>query len=206
MPAGSEERPRFDHTPAPEAFLGAIVDSSNDAIIGKTLDGIIVSWNPAAERLYQYRAEEIIGRHITTLTPPEHPDEIPTIMRRLRAGERIEHYETERVRKDGTRLHISVTISPVRNKTGDIIGASAIARDISERRRLEADRMKLLEEERRLHATTAQARLEADEAILAKDEFLAMVSHEFRSPSMPSRDGFACCARSRRIRRRPNAR
>ena len=148
MPAPGEHLSLAERASITEAYLSAIVQSSDDAIIGKTLDGIIVSWNPGAERLYQYTPQEIIGRHISLLTPPEHPDELREIMRRLRAGERIEHYETQRVRKDGVRLHVSVTISPVRNATGEIIGASAIARDVSERRRLEEERVRLQEEER----------------------------------------------------------
>jgi PAS domain S-box-containing protein len=182
MPAPGEHLSLAERASITEAYLSAIVQFSDDAIIGKTLDGIILSWNPGAERLYQYTAQEVIGEHISVITPPEHPDELRDIMRRLRAGERIEHFETERVRKDGTRLHVSVTISPVRDATGKIIGASAIARDVSERRRLEEEHIRLLEEERRIHAATAQARQEAEEASRAKDEFLAMVSHEFRSP------------------------
>jgi PAS domain S-box-containing protein len=162
--------------------LAAIVASSDDAIIGKRLDGIIASWNAGAERLYQYAADEVVGRHISILVPSDQPDELPDIMARLRRGERIEHYETQRIRKDGTRIHVSVTISPVRNAAGEIIGASAIARDISQRRRLEEERGRLLEEERELHAATQRARREAEAASRAKDEFLAMVSHELRSP------------------------
>ena len=144
MPTPGEPRSPAERASISEAYLSAIVQSSDDSIIGKTLDGIILSWNPGAERLYQYTAQEIIGEHISVITPPEHPDELRDIMRRLRAGERIEHFETERVRKDGTRLHVSVTISPVRDATGKILGASAIARDVSERRRLEEERIRLL--------------------------------------------------------------
>jgi hypothetical protein len=164
------------------AQLAAIVESSDDAILSKTLDGIIVSWNAAAERLYQYAANEVIGRHVSLLMVPTDVHELPGIMTRLRHGERIEHHETKRVRKDGTRVQVSVTISPVRNAAGDIIGASAIARDMSERRRLEEQRIRLLEEEREAHAATQRARQEAEQTSRAKDEFLAMVSHELRTP------------------------
>lgn len=184
--------------------LAAIVESSDDAIIGKTLDGIIVSWNPGAERLYQYTAEEIVGRRIDVLVPPDHPDELPTIMARLRRGERVEHYETQRVRKDGKRLHVSVTISPVRDATGAVIGASAIARDISERVRLERERERLLEDEREIHAATQRARREADEANRAKDEFLAMVSHELRTP-LHAVTGWLHVLRAKRDDRYPRA-
>ncbi|GEM_PF-2403815 len=122
------------------AQLAAIVESSEDAILSKTLDGIITSWNRAAERLYGYTAAEVIGRSVALLVPPDRPDELATILTRLRRGERLESYETVRVCKDGTRLDVSVTISPVRDASGVIVGASAIARDITERKALEQER------------------------------------------------------------------
>jgi PAS domain S-box-containing protein len=162
--------------------LAAIVDSSDDAIIGKTLDGIVVSWNAGAERLYKYAADEVVGRHISFLAPPDRVDELSSIMSRLRRGERIEHYETQRIRKDGARLDVSITISPIKNATGDVVGASAIARDISERRRLENERARLLEEARALHTATEHARRQAEETSRTKDQFLAVISHELRTP------------------------
>ncbi len=119
--------------------LAAIVVSSFDAVIGKTLDGTITSWNTSAERMYGYTAEEIIGKPITLIFPPDRQDEFLLIMEQIKRGERVEPYETKRVRKDGTFLDISVTISPVKDLAGRITGASAIARDISEQKRLEAE-------------------------------------------------------------------
>jgi PAS domain S-box-containing protein len=119
-------------------YLAAIVESSDDAIIGKDLNGIIVSWNKGAERLYGYTAAEIVGRPLALLVPPDHPNELPALMERLKRGERIEHYETVRVCKDGRRLDMSLTISPIVDAEGNIIGASKIARDITARRRNEA--------------------------------------------------------------------
>jgi PAS domain S-box-containing protein len=118
--------------------LAAIVESSDDAIISKDLDGRIQSWNRGAQQLYGYAPEEIIGKSIAILVPPDHDDELPAIMERLRRGERIEHFETRRVAKDGRRLDISLTISPVRNSVGKLVGASAIARDITKTKRTEA--------------------------------------------------------------------
>src|SRR5215472_763460 len=120
------------------SHLAAIVEFSDDGIIGKTLDGTIVSWNSGAERLYGYNAKEMVGQPISLLVPPDRPYEIPRIMERLRHGERVIHYETERVRKDGRRIEVSVTISPIHDGTGSIVGASAIARDITDRKRAEA--------------------------------------------------------------------
>jgi PAS domain S-box-containing protein len=113
------------------AQLAAIVDSSDDAIIGKTLEGQITSWNSGAERLYGYTAGEIIGQPIALLIPSDRPDELPDILAKLKRGEGIKHFETVRQRKDGSRLSISVTISPIKNASGQIIGASTIARDIT---------------------------------------------------------------------------
>jgi PAS domain S-box-containing protein len=119
-------------------WLSSIIESAEDAIISKTLDGIIMSWNRGAERLFGYTADEIIGKSVMTLIPPDHIDEEPSILGRIRAGERVEHYETVRVAKDGRLLHISLTVSPIKDATGTIIGASKVARDISERKRAEA--------------------------------------------------------------------
>jgi two-component system CheB/CheR fusion protein len=118
--------------------FAAIVESSDDAIVSKNLDGIITSWNPGAERIFGYRADEMIGRSIKTLIPEHLHSEEDTILARIRAGQRIEHYETVRQRKYGGLVEISLTISPIKNADGVIIGASKIARDISERKRNEA--------------------------------------------------------------------
>jgi PAS domain S-box-containing protein len=125
------------HAEAATSHLAAIVESSDDAIVSKDLSGIIKSWNTAATRMFGYAPEEVIGRSILVLIPPELYAEEETILRRLRAGERIDHFETERLRKDGQRLQVSVTISPVRDSKGKIIGASKIARDIRDRKRAE---------------------------------------------------------------------
>ena len=119
--------------------LADIVLSSSDAIIGKTLDGIVTSWNGSAERMYGYTTDEIVGQPITLLFPRDRQDEFSAIMERIKRGERLDHYETMRVRKDGTRLNVSVTVSPIKDASGEIIGASAIARDISEQKRLQAE-------------------------------------------------------------------
>jgi PAS domain S-box-containing protein len=117
--------------------LAAIVQYTDDAILGKTLDGTITSWNRAAERLYGYSAEEAVGQHISMLVPLDRPDEMPEILRKVRRGENIEHLETVRVTKDGRHLDVSVTVSPVRAPEGNIVGASSIARNITERKKAE---------------------------------------------------------------------
>ncbi|HVF56805.1 MAG TPA: PAS domain S-box protein [Pyrinomonadaceae bacterium] len=163
---------------SPEAaryWLNAIIESAADAIITKTLEGIITSWNRGAEHIFGYTPDEVIGKHITILIPDDHPDEEPAIIERLRRGERIEHYETVRVRKDGSFVDISLTVSPIAGPDGVLIGASKIARDISDRKRAEAEREILLGREQ-------AARREAEEASRLKDEFLATISHELRTP------------------------
>jgi PAS domain S-box-containing protein len=118
--------------------FAAIVEFSDDAIVSKDLNGIITSWNPGAERLFGYSAEEAIGQPVMMLIPRERQDEEPAILERIRRGERIDHYETVRRRKDGSYVDISLTVSPIKNAEGVVIGASKIARDISERKRSEA--------------------------------------------------------------------
>ncbi len=127
-----------EHKASQEAALrlAAIVESSDDAIVSKTLDGMISTWNRGAERLFGYTAGEAIGRPITMLIPPERQHEEPEILARIRRGERVDHYQTVRRRKDGSLIDISVTVSPIRHRDGHIIGASKIARDIGEHRRL----------------------------------------------------------------------
>jgi PAS domain S-box-containing protein len=120
-------------------WLSAIIDSADDAIVTKTLEGVITSWNKGAERIFGYTAEEAIGRPVTILIPEDHLDEEPAILARLRAGKRIEHYETIRVRKDGRLIDISLTVSPIKGPDGRIMGASKIARDITERKQAEKE-------------------------------------------------------------------
>jgi PAS domain S-box-containing protein len=121
-----------------DLYLTAIIQASDDAIIGKTLDGTIVSWNKGAEKIYGYKAEEVVGQSIAILVPTGKPDELPGIVKQLRRGQRIESYETTRVHKDGHLIEVSVTISPVKDKAGKVVGASAIARDITKRKQAEA--------------------------------------------------------------------
>ena len=117
-------------------FLAAIVDSSDDAIVGKTLEGTIVSWNRGAERIYGYSAEEAVGQSINIIVPPEQSDEVPNFLEKLSLGERVEHFETIRVRKDGERIDVSLTISPIRDASGVVVGASTVSRDITEQKML----------------------------------------------------------------------
>jgi PAS domain S-box-containing protein len=119
--------------------LGAIVESSDDAIISKNLDGTITSWNKSAERMFGHKAHEALGRHITMIIPPDRRHEETKILERLRRGERIDHFETVRMRKDGTMLDISITVSPIKDRAGIVVGASKVARDIGERKKAERD-------------------------------------------------------------------
>jgi PAS domain S-box-containing protein len=132
----------------------AIIESSDDAIISKSADGFITSWNKGAQQLYGYTPEEIIGKPVSVLMPPEKKDDFPYIMKQLHEGKRVEHYETQRITKDGRILHVSITVSPIRDSSGNIIGASKIARDITER----------VENEKR------------------RDEFVSTASHELKTP------------------------
>ena len=151
--------------------LAAIVESSDDAIISKTLDGIITSWNRGAENIFGYTAAEAVGQSITLIIPLERRAEEDDVLAHLRRGEKVDHFETERQTKDGRRLNISLTISPIKDSTGRIIGASKVARDITERKRAEEQ---LLE-----------AKRIAEAASHAKDKFLAALSHELRTPLTP---------------------
>ena len=149
------------------SLLSAIVDSSDDAIVSKDLNGTITSWNKSAERLFGYTAAEAVGKSVLMLIPKGRQDEELEIITRLKRGEHVDHFDTVRVRKDGTLIDVSLTISPIRDREGQIIGASKIARDVTDRKKAEA------------------ALREADRR---KDEFLATLAHELRSPLAPMRN------------------
>jgi PAS domain S-box-containing protein len=161
--------------------LAAIVESSEDAIISQDLDGIITSWNEGAERMYGYRAAEVMGKPLSLLIPPDHPDEAPALLERIRRDERISHFETVRLRKDGSPVDVSLTMSPIKDSQGKVIGASKIARDITASKRNEAALRSMAVENARLYA-------DLKEADQRKDEFLAMLAHELRNPLAPIRN------------------
>ncbi|HEU4996443.1 MAG TPA: PAS domain S-box protein [Gemmatimonadaceae bacterium] len=193
-----------------EAWLAAIVSSSDDAIVGKRLDSTVVSWNDGATRVFGYTADEMIGASILTLFPPELKHEEQDIIDQLVQGNRVEHYETTRIRKDGTRIDVSVSVSPIRDRAGEIVGASKIARDITESKRLR-ESVRILNEELEEQANALEQQLEesqamgaeledvnlqlneaaeaarraqreAEEANRARAEFLRTMSHELRTP------------------------
>ena len=165
IPRDITERKRAEEA---RARLAAIVASSDDAIVSKALDGTIRTWNAGAERMFGYTAAEAVGRHITLIIPQERRAEEDMVLAKIRRGESLEHFETVRRAKDGRLLDISLTVSPIRDARGRVIGASKIARDVSERKRLDAE----------LEMMVAALR----EADTRKDEFIAMLAHELRNP------------------------
>ena len=162
-----------------QVLLAAIVESSDDAIIGKTLDGIVTSWNKGAEKIFGHSAGEMLGRSILALIPQERLDEEAMVLATIRRGESIQHFETRRTRKDGRLIDVSVTVSPIREKDGRIIGASKIARDITERKLAEAEIRELNNTlEQKVLERTAELKAANDEL----DAFAYAVTHDLRAP------------------------
>jgi PAS domain S-box-containing protein len=166
--------------------LSAVVECSDDAIISKTLNGIITSWNKSAERIFGYEAHEVIGQPIYILFPPDRLDEEREILTRLRRGERIDHYETERIRKDGTRLNVSLTVSAIKDNNGRIIGASKIARDITERKRaenaLQEAQIKLSLHAEELEKQVVQRTAHLNQSIQSLESLCYTIAHDLRAP------------------------
>ncbi len=165
--------------------LSSIVESSDDAIISKSLDGVITSWNTGAERMFGYNANEVLGKHVSILVPPGQIDEIPGILNRIKNGERVEHYETIRMRKDGTLINISVTVSPIKDKSGMIAGASSIKRDITEKKQMEKA-LQEKQEELEIQAEELEVQneeliynnLELKEAKMQSELYLDLMGHD----------------------------
>ena len=151
-----------------KSTLAAIVDSSDDAIISKTIEGNITSWNKSAQKMFGYTEREVLGKHISLIIPKERLEEEDHIIKSIRSGKKVDHFETIRISKDGSTRNISLTVSPIKNSKGTIIGASKIARDISEK--IEA------ENQRKLHTERLK------ELNQYKDEFMVMASHELKTP------------------------
>jgi PAS domain S-box-containing protein len=189
--ARRSKKTEFNDLQSPELapyWLSALIESADDAIISKTLDGIITSWNNGAQRIFGYTADEVIGKPITILIPENHLDEEPTILARLRADQRIEHYETVRVTKDGKLIDISLTVSPIKGPDGKIVGASKIARDITEQRQA---RRQLDEAVARLKLALSAAQM-GDWSWDAKTDLTTMsetAAHIFDIPPGPSITG-----------------
>ena len=151
-------------------WLEAIIESADDAIMSKTLDGILTSWNKAAENIFGYTADEAVGKPVLMLIPDDLRDEEAMILGKIRAGQRIEHYETTRVAKDGRRITVSLSVSPIKGADGTIVGASKILRDITRQKQIEEERDALLKREQ-------TAREQAEIASRSKYEFLSLLSH-----------------------------
>ena len=163
-------------------LLAAIIDSSEDAIVAKSLDGTILSWNKGAERIFGYAPVEAIGRSIRIIIPADRQNEEDDVLAHVRRGEKVDHFETVRIRKDGREVQISLTVSPVRDNQGRIIGASKVVRDITQRKWAEKEREQLLAKTEDALHKAEEALHKAEEANRLKEDFLATVSHELRNP------------------------
>ena len=182
----SEQVAGFSRLQEAAMRLAAIVESSDDAIVSKDLTGVITSWNAGAERLFGYEAREIIGKPVTILMQPERVREESEILNRIQKGQRVDHFETVRRRKDGSLVDISLTVSPIRDEQGQIVGASKIARDITERKRseriLSEAQSQLAKSNEELEKRVEERTFSLREAIAQMEEFCYSVSHDLRAP------------------------